>query len=74
MPSSAIGKLSVALIDPIVPLLKVPLLGFIAMGKVDLQAAKERSTTAMAYIFFMIMLFTKRQLKACPVTNAADHL
>jgi hypothetical protein len=65
VPVFATGRLSVDFADPMVPLLKEPLFGFIAMGKVDLHAGIVKSKNAMEYNFFMVLYFNNTRLKTC---------
>jgi hypothetical protein len=66
VPALDFEKLSVALTDPIVPLLKASLPGFIAIEKLDLHPQRIASENNMKNIFFIIIYLINNQLKACP--------
>ena len=53
VPAFATDILSVDLTEPIVPLLKEPLFGFM---DIDLHAARVKTSNAMVYIFFMMII------------------
>jgi hypothetical protein len=66
VPAFDTGILSVARTEPMVPLLKAPLPGFVAIGNL-LQAANKKSKTGMENIFFMMSCLVKDGLKTCPL-------